>query len=172
MSIFSNPRILYFTRIFQLSIGLGFLVTISYAGTHRGWYDNITGKIVVGGNPPHHITPSKTPPLTPSPVIAFLFTLALTLQSLVLSHMKSNPFSGGSRTRTIIRLVAEIIVCLLWIATVAELLRKRDGCGARGKIDRNMCFKNAEAPGTSGHPYQDHPEITWDVSIAFSFVEM
>ena len=61
MSILSNPRILYFLRIFQLCIGLGFLIAISYAGTHRGWYDNITGKIVVGGTLP--LSHTRTKPL-------------------------------------------------------------------------------------------------------------
>ena len=50
MSILTNPRSLYFTRILQLLIGLGFLVTVSYAGAHKGWYTNLAGKIVVGGN--------------------------------------------------------------------------------------------------------------------------
>ena len=85
--------------------------------------------------------------------------------------MKSNPFSGGSRTRTIIRLVAEVIVFLLWVATVGELLRKRDGCEVRVVVDGlDQCFRNHDK--TNGKPYSHHPEITWDVSIAFSFVEM
>lgn len=52
MSILSNPRTLYFTRILQLLFGIGFLVLISDAGVHRGWWDNINGALAVGGM--HH----------------------------------------------------------------------------------------------------------------------
>lgn len=49
MSFLSNPRTLYFTRIAQLLFAIGLLVTISYAGVHRGWYTKIDGSLAVGG---------------------------------------------------------------------------------------------------------------------------
>lgn len=52
MSILSNPRTLYFTRILQLLFGIGFLVLVSDAGVHRGWWDNINGALAVGGTIP------------------------------------------------------------------------------------------------------------------------
>ena len=89
-----------------------------------------------------------------------------------MSHMKSNPFSGGSRTRTIIRLVAEVIVFLLWVASAVMLLRKRDGCGIRAIADgQDRCWKNAHDK-SHGIKWTDHPTISYDLSIAFSFVEM
>ena len=49
MSLLTNPRTLYFTRIAQLLFALGFLILISDAGTHRGWWNNINGAIACGG---------------------------------------------------------------------------------------------------------------------------
>ncbi len=57
MSILSNPRTLYFTRIVQLLFGIGFLVLVCDAGVHRGWWDNINGALAVGGTYIHIPSP-------------------------------------------------------------------------------------------------------------------
>lgn len=49
MGLFSNPKIPYFVRIAQLLLSIGFLVLISYAGAHRGWWKGINGALAVGG---------------------------------------------------------------------------------------------------------------------------
>ena len=49
MGFFSNPKFVYFLRIAQLLVSLGFLILICYAGVHRGWWKNINGAIAVGG---------------------------------------------------------------------------------------------------------------------------
>lgn len=150
MSILSNPRTLYFTRIVQLLFGIGFLVLVSDAGVHRGWWDNINGALAVG-------------------VIATIFTFALTIHALVTHHLKSNPFSGGSRTRTILRLVAEAIVFLLWVATATLMLRPKGGCIEIKDKGLDVCQGKGK---DNFHPYSDQPLARWDIGVAFDFVEI
>lgn len=54
MGLFTNPKILYFLRIAQLLISLGFLILVCYAGVHRGWWKNINGALAVGGKDRRH----------------------------------------------------------------------------------------------------------------------
>ena len=164
MSNLSNPRTLYFTRIAQFLIAAGFLILICYSGVHRGWWTSINGPLAVG-------------------VIASIFTFALTLHNLITHHLKKNPFSGGSATRTIIRLSAEALVFLLWIATAVLMLRPKKGCpepdqttspypvhdtkdDAGHKV--NVCATSLN----SSYEWTDQPRTEWDIAVAFDFVEM
>lgn len=49
MGFLNNPKLPYLVRIGQLAFAIGFLILISYAGTHRGWWGNINGALAVGG---------------------------------------------------------------------------------------------------------------------------
>lgn len=160
MSILSNPRTLYFTRIAQFIFGAGFLILICYSGVHRGWWTSINGPLAVG-------------------VIASIFTFALTLHNLITQHMKSNPFPGGSATRTIIRLAAEALVFLLWIATAVLMLRPKGGCPEVGKvrgypvhIPNDNGFNMCRTGDDSGKLWTDQPRTEWNIAVAFDFVEM
>jgi len=177
MSILSNPRTLYFTRILQLLFGIGFLVLVSDAGVHRGWWDNINGALAVGGTFLGSTTCTEVPQSYKDiytklavAVIATILTFALTIHALVTHHLKSNPFSGGSLTRTTLRLVAEAIVFLLWIATATLMLRPKGGCAERG-IGEGLddCVDKGNK---NFHHYSDQPLARWDIGIAFDFVEM
>jgi hypothetical protein len=82
---------------------------------------------------------------------------------------RSNPFSGGSRTHTISRIGAELIGFLLWIATATLMLRPKGGCLQREQDKGfDVCFKD-EKPFKN---WTDQPVITWNIAIAFAFVEM
>ena len=161
MSFLSNPRTLYFTRIAQFLFGVGFLILICYAGVHRGWWTSINGPLAVG-------------------VIASIFTFALTLHNLITHHMKSNPFSGGSATRTIVRLAAEALVFLLWIATAVLMLRPKGGCPEADQTTGYPVHDPKDADGqnvclTSEHTgklWTDQPRTEWNIAVAFDFVEM
>ena len=50
MSILSNPKSLYILRLIQFAFAIGVLVLVSYAGTHHGWWSNISGGIALGGS--------------------------------------------------------------------------------------------------------------------------
>ena len=160
MSFLSNPKTLYFTRIAQFLFSAGFLILICYSGTHRGWWTSINGPLAVG-------------------VISSIFTFALTLHNLITHHLKSNPFSGGSVTRTIIRLTTEALVFLLWIATAVLMLRPKGGCPepdqANGsypyhdtKDNLNVCATSE----TTGYEWTNQPRTEWNIAIAFDFIEM
>lgn len=85
-------------------------------------------------------------------------------------HLTSNPFSGGSATRTTLRLVAEAVVFLLWIATAVLMLRPKGGCGAR---DIAKGLDVCEGKGKDHFRlHSDQPLARWDIGIAFDFVEM
>ena len=45
----AKANLLYYLRCFQLSFALAFLIVICYSGVHRGWWDNVTGAIALGG---------------------------------------------------------------------------------------------------------------------------
>lgn len=166
MSILSNPRTLYFTRIAQFLFGAGFLILICYSGVHRGWWTSINGSLAVG-------------------VIASILTFALTLQNLITQHMKSNPFSGGSAIRTILRLVVEALVFLLWIATAVLMLRPKGGCPEPGQPTgssgypvhdtKDLDGNKINVCATSEHSsfqWTDQPRTEWNIAVAFDFVEM
>ncbi|KAF6218785.1 hypothetical protein HO133_005328 [Letharia lupina] len=163
MSILSNPRTLYFTRIAQFLFGVGFLILICYSGVHRGWWTSIDGPLAVG-------------------VIASIFTFALTLHNLITHHMNSNPFSGGSATRTMIRLAAEALVFLLWIATAVLMLRHKGGCPEPDqttgyprhdtKNEAGQKVNICATSETSFYQWTDQPRTEWNVAVAFDFIEI
>lgn len=49
VGLFSNLKLLYFVCIAELLLNFVFLILISYAGTHRGWWKEINGVLAVGG---------------------------------------------------------------------------------------------------------------------------
>lgn len=49
MGFFNSPKLQYYLRIAQLAFALAFLIVISYAGVHRGWWRNINAALAVGG---------------------------------------------------------------------------------------------------------------------------
>lgn len=156
MSILSNPKVLYFTRVAQLVLGIIFLVLICYDGTHRSWWRNINGPLAVG-------------------VISAIFTFVVTAYS-IFTHHRSNPFSGGSTMITLARIAAEILVLLLWIASAALMLRPRGGCeqkhkaktGTEEQLKTMYCWNDA---WKDGKRYDDQPIKTWDTAIALSLIE-
>ena len=115
--------------------------------------------------------------LTRSPVIAVLFTFAVAIYTVFRHHRGSDPFAARGILYTIVRLVIEIIVFLLWVGSAALALRPHGGCdpktGHRGPNSegQDWCWGN---PGKlNPHwDYTNQPLITWDIAIAFSFVEM
>ncbi|KAL8751167.1 MAG: hypothetical protein Q9199_006609 [Rusavskia elegans] len=155
MSFLSNPKLLYFIRIGQLLSGVLFLVLICYDGTHRAWWSSINGPLAVG-------------------VISSIFTFAITVHS-IFTHHRSNPFSGGSTTYTIARLVAEILVFLLWVASAALMLRKHEGCDYKNPAEqgaykgKQICYRKGD--DKYARLYDDQPIVTWTVAIAVSLVE-
>lgn len=54
MGVFNNPKLQFYLRITQLAVAIAFLVVISYAGVHRGWWKNINAAIAVGGKRASH----------------------------------------------------------------------------------------------------------------------
>ncbi|KAL8935628.1 MAG: hypothetical protein Q9216_005334, partial [Gyalolechia sp. 2 TL-2023] len=153
MSILGNPKILYFTRIAQLVLGIVFLVLICYDGTHRAWWRNINGPLAVG-------------------VITSIATFVVTAYS-IFTHHRSNPFSGGTATITIARIAAEVLVCLLWIASAALMLRPRGGCEQKHPptdvdTETQYCWND---DWKDGKRYDDQPIATWNTGIAIALVE-
>ena len=115
--------------------------------------------------------------LTRPSVVAVLFTFAVAIQTVFQHHRGSNPFAAHGTIYTIVRLVIEIIVFLLWIGSAALALRPHSGCDTE---------KGQRGPGPNGEDwcwgkpgqadphwdYTNQPLITWAIAIAFSFVEM
>ncbi|CAF9916685.1 MAG: hypothetical protein HETSPECPRED_002981 [Heterodermia speciosa] len=157
-SFLEKPKILYSTRLAQLSFATAFLVVICYAGTHRGWWKNINPPLALG-------------------VIAVLFTFAVAIYTVFRHHRGSDPFAARGILYTIVRLVIEIIVFLLWVGSAALALRPHGGCDSKtghrgpGPKGQDWCWGN---PGKfDPHwDYTNQPLITWDIAIAFSFVEI
>lgn len=79
-----------------------------------------------------------------------------------------------------IRLAAEALVFLLWIATAVLMLRPKGGCPDVNKPDHypvhnpknehglNVCATSE----TTGRLWTDQPRTEWNVAVAFDFVEM
>ncbi|KAL8909005.1 MAG: hypothetical protein Q9207_000456 [Kuettlingeria erythrocarpa] len=157
MSLLSSPKVLYFTRIAQLLLGIIFLVLICYDGTHRAWWTSINGPLAVG-------------------VIASIFTFAVTVYS-IFTHHRSNPFSGGTATITIARIAAEVLVFLVWVASAALMLRPREGCGQKRAPDQGSdkgiqyCRPLGSTDENAWKRYNDQPIVTWNVAIAVSLIE-
>ncbi|KAL2040575.1 hypothetical protein N7G274_006554 [Stereocaulon virgatum] len=152
MSIFSNPKTLYGARIWQFGFALGVLVLISYAGVHRGWWTNINGPIAVA-------------------IISVILTFATTLHTIISNHLNKNPFSGGSTIRTVLRIAVEVVMLLLWIATATLMLRKKNCEYRKTNLDGvDMCY--ASSTDNTGKRWTDQPTISWDMCIAFTFVEI
>ena len=66
-------------------------------------------------------------------------------------------------------MAAEVFIFFLWIATATLMLRPKGGCKDRvPEGGRDVC---PEA-GKSVKNWTDQPVITWDIAIAFTFVQM
>ena len=173
MSILSNPKSLYILRLIQLAFAIGVLVTVSYAGTHKGWWSNIQGGIAVGGmiGIPTVLLKQTCSLTAPVLVIAFLFTLLLSIHTIITHHRNSNPFSATGKFYTILRVLFEVLALLLWIAAAGLMLRPKAGCEETASKDGvTACYgpKGGDPRGLIG----DKPTITWSLGIAFSFVEV
>lgn len=167
MGFLSNPKFAYFVRIAQLVFGIGFLILICYAGTHRGWWKNINGALAVGGTfQPHLLAPT---PIDLFSVITFILTLAVTVHTIWTYH-RSSPFTGHGKTFTFVRLGVEALVFLLWIATAALMLRGKGGCRySRTDNGLDWCW---DKEGDTGIRTTERPLVSWNVAVAFTFVEM
>jgi hypothetical protein len=104
-------------------------------------------------------------------VISVILTFAITLHTIILNHLNKNPFSGGSTMRTILRIAIEVVMLLLWVATATLMLRKKN-CELRSTTLDGVDTCYASAKDTTGKRWTDQPTISWDVCIAFTFVEM
>ena len=99
----------------------------------------------------------------------------MAIYTVVQNHRRSNPFAAHGTIYTILRLVIEIIVFLLWVGSAALALRPHGGCDpahrSPGSAAEDRCYRN---PGhyDPSWKYTNQPLITWDLAIAFSFVEM
>ena len=79
-----------------------------------------------------------------------------------------------------IRLAAEAVVFLLWIATAVLMLRPKGGCPEADKTTTfpvhipktddglNVCATSKN----SARLWTDQPRTEWDIAVAFDFVEM
>lgn len=129
-------------------------------------------------SPPPPPFPHQSPNLTPTVVIAVLFTLAVAAHTIWQQHRGSNPFSGRGAVYTIARLVLEILTFLLWVGSAALALQPHGGCDrpeyrSDEGSDVDWCFKHKLADPLDPHwEYTDQPNTTWIVAIACSFVEM
>ena len=114
--------------------------------------------------------------LTIPPVIAVLFTFAVAIYTVVQHHRGSNPFTAHGTLYTIVRLVIEVIAFFLWIGSAALALRPHGGCDPKHRIPsstgEDRCWRNPDVKDGPSWKYTNQPLITWDLAIAFSFVEM
>ncbi|KAL8822593.1 MAG: hypothetical protein Q9191_006670 [Dirinaria sp. TL-2023a] len=149
LAFLSNPKILYYTRCVQILFSVAFLVLICYSGTHRGWWNNINPALAVG-------------------VITCLFTYFVAAHT-IFTHHRSNPFSGRGSVYTIVRLVVEVLVFLLWVATAALMLRHKGGCENNATVDggKEQCTAD---DGKHWKYHDDQPVAQWDVAVAFDLV--
>lgn len=69
-----------------------------------------------------------------------------------------------------IRFGVEILVFLLWIGSATLMLRHKGGCEVRPPDHIDLCF--GPEGGEPHGKFTDHPVISWDIAIAFSFIEM
>ena len=113
---------------------------------------------------------SKSSPLSCTDlrqVIASLFTFAITIHGIV-RHLAHYSYKSGSKIRTVIRVGCDAGLFLLWIAAATLLLRYPKDCS---RVIDGFCFQ----PKNDSVEFKDlgnQPVTTWDVAIAFSFVEM
>lgn len=98
-------------------------------------------------------------------------TFAVTIHTIVSLHRK-NPFAGNGKVFTFVRFGVEALTILLWIAAATLMLRHKNGCSPRGAPDGSDRCYNGVQDTSDGIPWSDQPLISWDVAIAFSFVEM
>lgn len=104
-------------------------------------------------------------------VITSILTFAVTIHTIV-SHHRGNPFAEKGRVFKFVRLGVEVLTILLWIASATLMLRHKRGCDPRGATDgRDICF-NGTGDKSHGFAWTNQPLITWDIAIAFSFIEM
>ena len=60
MGFLENPKLLFYVRLVQTFFCTAFLVLVCYAGTHRGWWNNLNGPLALGGQSPlSHVPLSK-----------------------------------------------------------------------------------------------------------------
>lgn len=100
----------------------------------------------------------------------------MTIHTIV-SHHRGNPFADKGKIFTFVRLGVEALTILLWIASATLMLRHKKGCDPRGPREgdsQDTCWngeKNAK-DGKGGFAWTNQPLVTWDIAIAFSFVEI
>lgn len=104
-------------------------------------------------------------------MIATIFTFVVTIHA-IWSYHRSNPFNGSGKVFIIMRLVLEILIFFLWIAAATLMLRHKGGCEDRVLSNgQDTCFDKHGKP-EGGIKWTDHPVISWDVAVVFSFIEM
>ena len=174
LDILKSPKILYITRLVQLCFATGFLVLICFAGTHRGWWNSINGPLALGG--PSFLPLSPVLDYSRHIVVAVLFTLAVAGYSSFAHFRGNDPFKARGTMYTIARLVLEVILFLLWIGSAVLALRPHGGCDIKHRgpsaTGEDRCWKDPSKEDTQSWKYTNQPLITWDIAIAFSFVEM
>ena len=114
-------------------------------------------------------------------MIASVFTFAVTIHGLY-SHHRSNPFASDGKALTFVRMGIEALTFLLWVASATLLLRHKSGCSQKhqDKLDDHnkpvgpeyCCDGFREHDTRNGILWTDRPLASWDVAIAFSFLEM
>ena len=172
MSVLSSPKSLYIIRLVQFFLAVGVLVLICYGGVHRGWWkwwDGINGALAVGGTS----NPSRSPVCVHDSrkctVITVILSFVVTLHGIITHHLKTNPFAGVSTARMVMRLVFEVVLFLLWIASATLLLRYPKNCDTQAD---GKCFKPVTGITTDFKDLGDQPVAPWDAAIALSFAEM
>lgn len=64
MGFLESPKLLYFVRLLQIFFSTAFLVLVCFAGTHRGWWNNLDGPLALGSQSPLSILPLYFSPNT------------------------------------------------------------------------------------------------------------
>ena len=102
-------------------------------------------------------------------MIAFLFTTVLAIHTII-THHRSNPFSATGKLYTILRVALEVLTLLLWIGTAGLMLRPKAGC--EKELKYNGMDACDDGSGNFRAYRNERPNISWDLGIAFSFVEV
>ena len=81
-----------------------------------------------------------------------------------------------------IRLAAEALVFLLWIATAVLMLRHKGGCPEPDQTTGYPMHDTKNEAGqkvnicatseTTSYQWTDQPRTEWNVAVAFDFIEM